>query len=90
MTDPTPITENSLEPQASLLGELEESVIQKITLEVAADLFLEHLLSQLDGVREEDLVQVTITQHGTVSIYTRDRVQRRRDIRPLKRDEVTE
>lgn len=86
MTDTTAQTET---PDLSLLDrELEELLAEPLPLQDATDIFLESLLAQLDGVREEELVQVTLTQHGTVTIYTRDRAQRRRDIRPFKRDEV--
>lgn len=86
MTDTTAQTET---PDLSLLDrELEDLLAEPLPLQDATDIFLESLLAQLDGVREEELVQVTLTQHGTVTIYTRDRAQRRRDIRPFKRDEV--
>lgn len=88
MTDTTPATEPTLQSQVAAQFDLYERDVEKVVLEAATDIFLESLLATAPGVREEDLVQVTLTQHGTVTIYTRDRAQRRRDIRPFKRDAV--
>lgn len=93
MTESTPTPETAPQPEADDLAtldrELEKLIAEEeVTLQSATDSFLDALIAELDGVREEDLVQVTLTQHGTVTIYTRDRAQRRRNIRLFKRDEV--